>query len=143
MKKISHLILIALLTLPFFVQAQYLTPFDGGQIFNTGVSASDNDPRTFGDFIRIFIDLIKLAFPVMIGLALLVFFKGLIAFIAKSGDAKSHEEGRSLMIWGVIALFIMVSVFGILRFFYGDLGFDGARNFGLPLLPHADSPDIF
>lgn len=92
-------------------------------------------PRNFAEFIQIFIDLIKLALPVMVAIALLVFFKGLIAFIAKSGDAKSHEEGRNLMVWGVIALFIMVSVFGILRLFYGDLGFDNDRSFGLPLLP--------
>ena len=92
-------------------------------------------PRNFAEFIQVFIDLIKLAMPVMVGLALLVFFKGLIMFIAKSGDAKNHEEGRSLMIWGVIALFIMVSVYGILRLFYGDFGFDNDRSFGLPLLP--------
>lgn len=86
---------------------------------------------SFESLVQVFINLIKLALPVMVGLAVLVFFKGLIVFIAKSGDAKSHEEGRSLMIWGVLALFIMVSVFGILRLFSADLGFD----FGLPLLP--------
>src|SRR3989344_4902770 len=86
------------------------------------------DPRTFADIIKIFIDLIQLAIPVIAGLALLVFFKGLAAFIAKSGDEKSHAEGRNLMVWGLVALFVMVSVWGIIRFVYTDLGL--SRPFG-------------
>ncbi|MBX4206551.1 hypothetical protein KW784_02075 [Candidatus Parcubacteria bacterium] len=67
--------------------------------------------------------------------ALFVFFKGLLSFISKAGagDAKSHAEGRSLMIWGIVGLFVLASVFGILRFFYSDLGFGSVRSFGLPL----------
>ena len=136
MKKIPQLILTALITLPVWVQAQ------DQPHFRSGVTAF-RDQRTLEDIIKLFLDLIKLAIPVLVGLAVLVFFKGLIAFIAKSGDAKTHEEGRKLMIWGVIALFIMVSIFGILRVFYSDLGFDDARFFGIPLLPISDSPDIF
>ena len=69
-------------------------------------------------------------------IALFVFFKGLVSFIAKAGDTKSHAEGKSLMIWGIVALFVMVSVFGILRFFYSDLGFNNARSFGVPIFKH-------
>lgn len=98
--------------------------------FYTQVSGSSQD---FRGLVQLFISYIKLLFPILVGLALLVFFKGLIAFIAKSGDEKSHTEGKNLMIWGILALFVMVSVFGILRFFYSDLGF--TRSFGLPLLP--------
>ncbi len=90
---------------------------------------------TFGDTISGANSLIKFVWPVLFGLAILVFFKGLVAFIAKSGDAKSHEDGKSLMIWGIIALFVMVSVFGIIRFFYDDFGFGSIRDFGLPTLP--------
>ena len=90
-------------------------------------------PYNLSDLIKIFFDLVKPLTALVAGFALLAFFKGLITFIAKSGDAKSHEEGRNLMIWGIIALFVMVSIFGILRFFYSDLGF--TRTFGLPTLP--------
>ena len=95
-------------------------------------------PHTFEELIYLFIlPIIDVTLPVLVGLSLLVFFKGLVAFIAKSGDAKSHAEGRNLMIWGLVALFVMVSVFGILRFFYTDLGFRNPHNSGgiLPLLP--------
>jgi hypothetical protein len=65
-------------------------------------------------------------------LALLVFFKGLASFIFKADDSKNHQAGKDLMIYGVIALFVMVSIFGILRFLYGDLGFAFSHPFGLP-----------
>ena len=90
-------------------------------------------PTTFKELIGLFLDLINPILGLMVGFALLAFFKGLVSFIAKAGDARSHEAGRSLMVWGIIGLFVMVSVFGILRFFYSDFGF--SRPFGLPLLP--------
>jgi len=55
------------------------------------------------------------------GIALLVFFWGLTKFIAKAGDSKAHEEGRSLMIWGAIALFVMISIWGIVQFIQDNL----------------------
>jgi hypothetical protein len=69
---------------------------------------------------------------IVAGLALLAFFWGLVKFISRAGDDKSHAEGKNLMVWGLIALFVMVSVYGILRFFYHDL-FPGA--FVIPILP--------
>lgn len=56
------------------------------------------------------------------GVALLVFLWGLAKFIFKSGDEKSHEEGIALMTWGIIALFVMVSVWGIIGFMQNALG---------------------
>jgi hypothetical protein len=98
-------------------------------------AAQNNTPTTFAGLVSLFIDIIKLTLPVLVGIAILIFFKGLIVFIGKSGDAKTHEDGRNLMIWGIIALFVMVSVFGLLRLFYSDFGFGSAKPFGLPLLP--------
>lgn len=95
-------------------------------------------PQNFSDLIlRFFVPLINITLPVLVALALVVFFKGLVAFISKAGDAKSHAEGRNLMIWGLVALFVMVSIFGILRMFYSDFRFRNPNNPGgfLPLLP--------
>lgn len=63
------------------------------------------------------------ALILMVGaIAMLVFFWGLAKFIFKvGGDEKAVESGRRLMIWGVIALFVMVSVWGLVRFIQGEL----------------------
>jgi len=52
--------------------------------------------------------------PLAITAALLAFFWGLIKYVW-SGGGEKHEEGRKIMIAGIVALFIMVSVWGIIR----------------------------
>lgn len=61
------------------------------------------------------------------GVALLVFLWGLVKFIMKAGDEKSHEEGIAIMKWGIVALFVMVAVWGIIGFMQ--------RALGLPVTP--------
>lgn len=94
-----------------------------------------NTPTDFRSFVNIFVDLIRTAIPVIFGLALLVFLWGLAKFIFRvgGGDEKAVSEGKNLMIWGLIALFIMISLWGILGFFYADIGF--THSFSIPFLP--------
>lgn len=49
-------------------------------------------------------------------LALVVFFWGIVKYIASAGDEDKAKEGKSIMIYGVIALFVMFSVFGLITF---------------------------
>lgn len=80
-------------------------------------------PTNLSELINIFVNLIKTAIPVVAGLALLVFFWGLAKFVLRvGGDEKAVEEGKNLIIWGLIALFVMVSVWGIIGFVQRDLG---------------------
>ena len=91
-------------------------------------------PSNFSELVNIFVDLIQTALPVIAGLALLVFIWGLVKFIFRIGsDEKAVLDGKNLMKWGLIALFVLVSFMAILAFLYRDIGFAG--QFGLPLLP--------
>ncbi|PIQ66254.1 MAG: hypothetical protein COV96_02455 [Candidatus Zambryskibacteria bacterium CG11_big_fil_rev_8_21_14_0_20_42_18] len=91
------------------------------------------EPTTFSELVDIFLDVIYTAYPVVIGLSIVVFLWGLAKFIFRvSGDEKAVGEGKKLMIWGIIALFIVLSLNAILSFFYTDIGFGG--SYGLPLL---------
>lgn len=65
-------------------------------------------------------------------LALLVFFWGLVKYIANAGDEKAKAQGRNIMVGGVIALFVMFSVWGIIRFLQGELLPPSAPNAPLP-----------
>ncbi len=62
-----------------------------------------------------FSDLINLAIPLIIALAVLYFFWGLAQYILNSANEEKKEEGRNIMIYGIIALFVMVSVWGLIR----------------------------
>ncbi|MEX0932473.1 MAG: hypothetical protein WDZ61_01075 [Parcubacteria group bacterium] len=91
-------------------------------------------PTNFSDLVRIIINLINPLLILIAGLALLAFFWGLAKFIFRvGGDEKAVDEGKRLMVWGLIGLFVMVSFLGIISLLYDDLGF--TRPFGIPLLP--------
>lgn len=91
-------------------------------------------PTTFQELTIIFLDIIQILVPILYALALLVFIWGLVKFIFRlGGDEKAVEAGKKLMLWGLVALFIMVSIWGILALFHDDFGF--SNPFGLPLLP--------
>jgi hypothetical protein len=51
--------------------------------------------------------------PILIALGLLFFIWGLVQFIMAGGDDAAKEKGKSHMVWGIIALFVMISVWGI------------------------------
>lgn len=61
--------------------------------------------------------LINPLIAILTGLALLAFLWGLVRFIfSVGGDEKAVEEGKRIMKWGIIALFVFVSVWGIISF---------------------------
>ena len=55
-------------------------------------------------------------------LAFVMFFYGLAKFILASGDPKQATIGKNFMIWGTIAIFVMMSITGIVGFFQRSVG---------------------
>ena len=51
----------------------------------------------------------------MISISVLVFVYGAVEFIAGADNDQKRSDGKRHLIWGVIGIFIMVSVFGILN----------------------------
>jgi len=76
--------------------------------------------------------LISSALPIVVGLALLGFFWGLAMFIFNANNEEKQKEGKSIMIYGVIALFIMVSVWGLVRFIGSALNVDSGGSGNVP-----------
>ena len=70
---------------------------------------------TAAGMLRVFGNLIQIATPIVVALALLAFFWGLAVFIFNTSDEKKRKGGLQIMIWGIIALFVMVSVWGIIN----------------------------
>ena len=65
--------------------------------------------------------------PLVIGAAVLVFLWGILKFVLAS-DAEDRTAARNFMIFGVVALFVMVSVWGLVNFFRNTLGVSGSVN---------------
>ena len=62
--------------------------------------------------------------PLIIGLAVVVFLWGVLRFIVAAGDVKKREEGRNFIIWGLIGITIMFSIWGLVKILTDTLNLD-------------------
>ncbi len=58
--------------------------------------------------------LINRLIPFIIALTVLVFLWGVFKFVI-ANDAEKRKEARGYMVWGIVSLFIMVSVWGLVN----------------------------
>lgn len=61
------------------------------------------------------IHIIGLLVPITFGVAIVFFLYGVAKFIVQSNNDKDREEGKKVIVWGVIALFVGVSVAGFIE----------------------------
>lgn len=73
--------------------------------------------------------------PLLIGLATLYFIYGVFKFVKSAGDEGAREEGRSAMLYGIIGLAVMVSVWGLVGILTNTFGLDSAQPINPPDLP--------
>jgi len=71
----------------------------------------------FAGLVNQLVGVINALIPVLGTIALLVFFWGLVRYIYDSSDAHSHTNGKELIVWGLIAMFVLFSVWGIINLF--------------------------
>ena len=58
--------------------------------------------------------IVNVLIPIAIAATVLVFFYGLFKYV--QGAGKGHKEGKNIMIAGIIAIFIEVSLWGVIGF---------------------------
>ncbi len=70
----------------------------------------------------------------LMGLAFIAFLLAIINFLWKrrSGDDKGLNDAKSMLGWSVIALFVMVSIWGLVSFLQGALGVGGVTEIKKP-----------
>lgn len=66
---------------------------------------------------------INAALPVLAGIALLAFFYGLAVYVFKADDEEGQEKGKQTMIAGIVALFLMAAIGGIVNWMTTALDF--------------------
>lgn len=89
---------------------------------------------SFRDLVYQFVDLINITIPVLGGLALLLFLFGLARYVYKSGDAKGKSAEKEMIKWGLLALFVIFSIGGILQVLKGAFPYttESAEGGGRP-----------
>ena len=80
-------------------------------------------------------NLVKIALPIVVAIALLAFFWGLVKYIFAQGDETAKTDAKKIMLWGIIALFVMVAVWGLVGFIGTALGIQPGGTIELPVVP--------
>jgi hypothetical protein len=60
--------------------------------------------------------------PVAFALGLIFFFYAVAKYILALGNEDKRSEAKQLMLWGIIALFVMASVWGLVYFIRDSFG---------------------
>ena len=89
------------------------------------------------DVLDVLFSIVEAIIPLLVSCAVIVFFWGLVKFIAHADDTKAVEEGKQLIIWGLVGLFVIVALWSIVGYIQQSLGLDFAGLGGTtsPSLP--------
>jgi len=77
---------------------------------------------TFKDFAAKIVEFINALSAFVSALALFLFIIGVVRFISTAGDDNSRKAGKEMMIWGTVALFVMISVWGLVTIIQTTFG---------------------
>lgn|SRR3989344_4704327 len=100
MKKIASFAITGLSFVPFLAYAQF-TPVEG--------------------ILATVQRVLNLIIPILITLGIIYFIWGVIQYVTAKDEDK-QKEARSTMIYGIIGLFVIVSIWGLIRFLGATTG---------------------
>ena len=137
MKKIFNIIISSIVLLPLSAFAQTVNPVTGAVSINQGGQATQVGTQ-LTNIVKQFSNIANLVYGSLFVVALILFFWGVLQYLAssKSGDAAKQKEAYRYLGFGIIALTVMVSIWGIITFLLGSLGIDGGGSGGR-LIPTA------
>ncbi len=85
-------------------------------------SASSNPITNLSGLIARVQDIINILIPFLIGLGVFLIIYGVFTYIAHAEDEERRKEGRTFILWGILFVFIMISVWGILSILVNSFG---------------------
>ncbi|MDR3548866.1 MAG: hypothetical protein P4M11_11475 [Candidatus Pacebacteria bacterium] len=84
-----------------------------------------NSLQSAGQWVINFINTVLV--PVIFAIAFIVFIIGVFQyFILSRGNEEAQGQARSLMLWGLIGFFVMVSVWGLVNILLGTFNLNSA-----------------
>jgi hypothetical protein len=80
------------------------------------VHAATTDSAISGILSKVMDNVVIPLVEFVFALAMVLFFWGIFQYFIKSDDGAKRAEGAQSILWGIVGMFIMVSVWGIIRF---------------------------
>lgn len=81
---------------------------------------------------------LNIVITIVFVLAILVFGWGVVKYITSANSPDKEKEARQFLWWGVIGIFVLASVFGLVRFIGTSLNVD--QNGGAVNVPSVVNP---
>lgn len=75
---------------------------------------------TFPAFIARLTDLLNAIAPFIVGLAVFVILWGVFTYLVHAAEEEKREEARRFIVWGVIGVFFMLSIWGFVNVLLGS-----------------------
>lgn len=118
---ISALLLVAALSLP--ARLAFAGPlkdclnsptsqFEHDCFEQYGWEGSGGSVSTFSVLLARITAILDTIIPFIIGLAVFVILWGILGYVAHAGEEEKRAEARQFIIWGILGVFIMLSVWG-------------------------------
>lgn len=93
----------------------------GGGGFQPSAGIGKPTP-TLGGFIGWFIEIINYLIQILLAVSLLFFLYGVFTLMFVHGtNEESRSKGKKFMLWGIISLFVMISVWGLVTLLNNSL----------------------
>lgn len=97
-------------------------------------------PRSIDGLLNWVIYLAGRALPLLILAALVLFLFGIVKrFFLGGKDAAERTEAGKYILWGIVALFVMVSVWGLVNVLSSTFNLENNRIPAAPAIPYQDS----
>ncbi|QQG37739.1 MAG: hypothetical protein HYS26_03895 [Candidatus Kaiserbacteria bacterium] len=90
-------------------------------------------PKTFTELACTVVSILDTATMTVILLGLVAYFYGIATNIGHFGEEKDHEKVKAYFFWGLIILFVMFSIWGIVAIVKNTLFDNGVGEGGQPI----------
>lgn len=84
--------------------------------------------------------IINLLIPILAAIAFMVFFWGLSRFILNSNKPDEIKDGKKYMLWGIVALFVLLTYRAIVSLISTELQIGDSNN--VPFLPEVPYTEV-
>jgi len=118
--------LLFAITIVFFTYRAEISFAQFGGSFSGGLFCSSSGDLNFCSVVDFFLGLMGATIPILISISVIVFVWGVFRYVIAEGEDK--QKSRDVMLYGIIGLFVMVSVWGLVTIVKNTFDLDDNSN---------------
>ena len=83
---------------------------------------------TLTNAVNSFTKVVDALIPFFLAIAVVVFIYGVIMYVLKAGDPEGRKNAQGYIIYGIIGIVVILSIYGIVALIQGTLGINGGTS---------------